>query len=264
MSSPFERAVAVAALGDGRYDAHITTDFNGPAAPNGGVLAALMLRAAEHELGPGAPPARTVAAHYLAAPAPGPAQLTVQVLRRGPRVCACDVRLRQQDDRVACQATIIFSAARPQSTTLRRAPAQLPPHDPAAEFDGALLPGAPPLFFRLRLQMALGGPPFTGGEEALTGGWMSLRDDDAPLDPARLCALSDLWWPAVFGVLTAPSGVPTLQLTVHLRVVAEPVRAPVFARFETREIVEGHLEETGELWSQDGQLLVESRQLALL
>jgi len=263
MSSPFERAIAVSELGDGRYGAEIVTEFNGPVAPNGGVLAALMLRAAERELGPGAPPARTVSAHYLAAPTPGRAELAVEVLRRGPRVCACEVRLRQ-GDRLACQTTIIFSAARSQPIALHRTPAQLPPYDPAATFDDALLPGAPPLFSRMRLQPTLGGPPFSGGEEALTGGWVSLRDDDAPLDPARLCALSDLWWPAVFGVLTEPSGVPTLQLTVHLRVVAEPVSAPVFARFETREITEGHLEETGELWGKDGRLLVESRQLALL
>jgi hypothetical protein len=222
-----------------------------------------MLRAAQRELGPDAPPARTVAAHYLEAPIPGPADVAVDVLRGRPRVSACEVRLHQQG-RVACQATIIFSAPRPQDVTLRRTPPHMPPPRPGADLAEAALPGAPPLFSRLRLQPEIGGRPFAGGRDAVTGGWMSLRDDDAPLDPARLVALADLWWPAVFGVLTAPSGVPTLQLTVNLRVVREPARAPVFARFETCEIAEGHLEETGELWSSGGELLVESRQLALL
>jgi hypothetical protein len=39
---------------------------------------------------------------------------------------------------------------------------------------------------------------------------------------------------------------------------------PRLARFQTRNVREGHLEERGELWSRDGQLLAESQQLALL
>jgi acyl-CoA thioesterase len=38
----------------------------------------------------------------------------------------------------------------------------------------------------------------------------------------------------------------------------------VLARFDTRTVHEGHLEERGELWSADGRLLAESDQLALL
>jgi hypothetical protein len=68
----------------------------------------------------------------------------------------------------------------------------------------------------------------------------------------------------VFGILRGPAAVPTIQLTVHLRAVASAVNPPVLARVQTRTIAEGHLEETGELWSTDGLLLAESRQLALL
>jgi hypothetical protein len=42
------------------------------------------------------------------------------------------------------------------------------------------------------------------------------------------------------------------------------MHGPVLARFETRNVLEGHVEESGELWSADGRLLAESRQLALL
>jgi acyl-Coa thioesterase superfamily protein/acyl-CoA thioesterase superfamily protein len=263
-TSLFDRSVAVTSRGDGAYDAWILAEWTGPAAPNGGILAATMLRAAEAELGPGAPPARTVAAHYFEAPAPGPAQLQVEVLRRGKRVSACEVRL-SQDERLASSATFLFSASRDQAATLRRAPLDAPP-DPASvpELDFRRLPGAPPVFKALELRPTLGAPPFTGAGEAITGGWMALRDDDAPLDPARLCALADLWWPAVFSMIDARAAVPTIQLTVYLRSVARAVRPPVFARFETRVIAEAHLEESGELWSAGGELLVESRQLALL
>jgi hypothetical protein len=262
--SLFDAAVALTPAGPGRYGGELRPEFNGPVAPNGGVLAATMLRAAEAEVGPDAPPARTVAAHYLEAPVPGPADLQVEVRRRGKRVGAAEVRLVQAG-RLAATATIVFSAAREQAATLRRRPPE-PLPDPAtvAELPFGQLPGAPRVFDSLQIRPTLGPPPFTRGEPALTGGWLALRDDDAPLDAARLCALTDLWWPAVFGILDAPNGVPTIQLTVHLRVTERAVTPPVFARFETLEIAEGHVEEAGELWSHDGELLAESRQLALL
>ena len=263
-ASLFDRTVAVSARGAGRYDARILPEWMGPAAPNGGILAATMLRAAEAELGPTAPPARTVAAHYFEAPAAGPARLRVEVLRRGKRVSACEVRL-EQGDRLVSSATFMFSAPREQAATLRRVPLDAFP-DPATvpEFDHRRLPGAPPMFAAIELRPTLGALPFTGATEAITGGWMALRNDDAPLDPARLCALADLWWPAVFSMIDGRAAVPTIALTVYLRSVARAVRPPVFARFETRLIAEGHLEESGELWSGAGELLVESRQLALL
>jgi hypothetical protein len=93
---------------------------------------------------------------------------------------------------------------------------------------------------------------------------MALRGDDAPLDAARLCAFTDLWWPAVFGTTASPVYVPTLQLSVYLRSTEHEPKAPVLGRFASRHAAEGHVEETGELWSADGELLAESTQLALL
>jgi hypothetical protein len=80
-----------------------------------------------------------------------------------------------------------------------------------------------------------------------------------------LCAYSDIWWPAAFARVTQPIGVPTLDHTVHLRTGTLPREPePVFARFRSRLAREGFLEEDGELWSIDGELLAQSRQLALL
>jgi acyl-CoA thioesterase len=264
-ASSFERAVAVRPRGDGDYGAVIDPAWCGPRAPNGGVLAALMLRAAQARLGPDAPPPRTIAAHYLAAPAAGPVRLSVEVLRRGRRVSACEVRLREPDaETVFCQATIVCSAAREQPVTLRRAAPSVPPPGAVPALDGAAAAGLPRMFEQLELRPAVGGIPFTGARQARSGGWIALRDDPGPLDPARLCALCDLWWPAVFAHLRALNAVPTLQLTVYLREPHPELCGPVLARFETLTVHEGHLEERGELWSPDGRLLAESVQLALM
>jgi acyl-CoA thioesterase len=260
--TPFEDAVAVEPVGRGRYLGVVLRAWDGPAAPNGGVLAAIMVRGAEAELGPNAPVARTVSVQFLEAPSHGPVEIGVEVLRRGKRVAACDVRMRQADQLIA-QMTLVCSTGRPQDTSLAHEPPDVPRFESVQTVDVGGTPGAP-LFSRLEIRPTFGSPIFSGAAEAMTGGWMALRDDVARLDAARLCALCDLHWPAVYGRLTSPAGAPTLQLTVYLRSTEQPVYGPVLARFKTRNIQEGHFEERGELWSSDGALLAESHQLALL
>jgi acyl-CoA thioesterase len=261
--STFETALELEPAGDGRYRATVGPEWNGPAAPNGGVLTALMVRAAEARLGPEAPPVRTVAAHFLNAPRHGGVAIEVDVLRSGKRVAACDVRMRDED-RLLCQTTIVCSAPRRQELELAGPAPGVPPIDMVEVLDLTAVPAAPPLFGQVELRPVFGPGIFSRAPDALTGGWMRVRGDDAPLDSARLCALSDLWWPAIYGALGAPAAAATLELTVHIRRTRPGVRYPVLGRFETRHVQEGHLEERGELWSSDGELLAESQQLALL
>ncbi len=261
--TPFEDAVAVTPVGPGRYLAAVDGAWDGPAAPNGGVLAAIMVRAAQAELGSPAPAPRTVSVQFLDAPAHGSVELGVEILRGGKRVAVCDVRMRQ-GERLMAQMTLVCSAARAQEASLNREPPQAPPPASVAVAEIRSIAGGPPLFGQVELRPSFGAMVFTGSPDAVTGGWLALRGDRAPLDAARLCALCDLWWPAIFGRLTAPSGVPTLQLTVYLRSTESGVHGPVLTRFETHQVQEGHVEERGELWSADGTLLAESQQLALL
>lgn len=263
VATPFEDAVGVESLGGGRYRAVVDGAWDGPVSPNGGVLAAIMVRAAQAELGPEAPPPRTVSVQFLDAPGHGPVQIGVEILRRGKRVTVCDVRMRDPD-RLVAQMTLVCSAPRAQDGHLASGPPQAPPPEAVQPVDIGRAPGAPALFGRVQTRPTVGSAPFSGPADAVTGGWLALRDDDAALDAARLCALCDLWWPAVFGWLSAPAGAPTLQLTVYLRSTEQDVRGPVLARFETRNLQEGHIEERGELWSSEGRLLAESQQLALL
>jgi acyl-CoA thioesterase len=260
--SLFEHSMALTPAGSGRYDGAVETAWNGPVSPNGGVLAAMLTRAVQAELGPDGPPPRTVAAQYLDAPAGGPVGIAVEILRRGRRVAAADTRMYQAE-RLICQATVLCSATRADALRLTRpAPQRSSPEaTPLLEFDA--IPGAPRIFHQLDVRVTDGGVPFSRSPEAVSGGWLGLRDDPAPLDPARLVAMCDLWWPAVFPLSDGPVGVPTLQLTVHLRTVDAAVPGPAFALFRSEHVTEGHVEETGELWSRDGRLLAESRQLAL-
>jgi acyl-CoA thioesterase len=106
--------------------------------------------------------------------------------------------------------------------------------------------------------------------EAMTGGWIRLREDSGPVDAPLVAAYTDAWPPAVFTRVDPTEvlgGVPTVDLTVHFRA---PWPASLDPRefslvvFRTRLARDGFLEEDGEVWSRDGTLLAQSRQLAVL
>jgi acyl-CoA thioesterase len=87
--------------------------------------------------------------------------------------------------------------------------------------------------------------------------------DERPLDAAALVALCDAWFPALFAVVSEPLPLPTLELTVHLRNRLPRPADWTLGRYRTRLARDGFLEETAELFSREGELLAESRQLAL-
>ena len=124
-------------------------------------------------------------------------------------------------------------------------------------------PAAPPFAQNFDFRPAIGGPVFQGSEEAVTGGWMWPKQGAPELDAALAVALCDSWFPALFTAVEQPIAVPTLDLTVHLRAPLPRPADWVLGRFSTRTSREGFLEEDGELFSRDGQLLAQSRQLAL-
>jgi acyl-CoA thioesterase len=123
---------------------------------------------------------------------------------------------------------------------------------------------------RFDLRLAIGGSPWQGIGRALAGGWIRLRGDRPP-DSLLLAMLSDAWYPAIFARETGgrfAGAVPTIDLTIHFRAeLPLPGSRPddfYLARFESTVARHGYMEETGEVWSKDGILLIQSRQLALL
>ncbi len=89
--------------------------------------------------------------------------------------------------------------------------------------------------------------------------------DPEPTDAHVLVQVTDAWVPAIFGITAERLGVPTVDLTVHLRqAVLADDDGWLLVRFRTRLAAAGYLEEDGEIWDRAGRLLAQSRQLAVI
>ena len=284
-ATEFDRATAVRPLGDGRYGGEILDGWGALPGPNGGYLAAILVRALEHELAPGGErQLRSLAVHYLRPSRPGPVELEVAVVRAGRRFSTARVSAFQEGKQ-SMTALAAFSARdlpaagtwSPALPEVAPAPAReadrLGPADYDRESDAwiAPTPEMPPIVSRVKIAPRLGGTPFSGrelaaGEAVETGGWIELPTP-RPIDAAYVALLTDVWWPPSLEPLSEPAIAPTIDLTIHLRADLPPAGLPdqpVLGRFRTTAAVNGTMEEDGELFLPDGTLLAQSRQLALL
>ncbi len=260
-AAEFDAATAVRRTAAGRYAATALPDWWATIGPNGGYLAAIVLRALLAELADPARPVRSLSLHFLRAPAPGDVELTVTVERAGRGLTTLSARL-DQGERACLLAVGAFAGAYPSAADWDDAPA--PALAAAADTPPAPLSElAPPVVGRLDLRPAIGPPPLSSGDVARTGGWMRLRDGRT-LDAPLLAFFADAWWPAPFTRLDAPSPAPTIDLTLHFRAPPAAEEAFVLAEFGSLVSAGGYFEEDGRLWGTDGRLLLQSRQLALL
>jgi len=262
----FDRAISAEHDGAGRVAVEIDDGWSTPVGPNGGYVAAVVLQAIVEAVARPEREPRSLTLHYLSTPAPGPATVEVAEERSGRNLTTASARL-VQDGRTRVLALAALGGPYAPEPEFGTPPPDLTPYDEAEPIEW--VPPGFPIVERFDLRPVLGPLPFVQppAGEALTGGWMRLRDE-RPLDAPLLALYTDAWFPAVFVREPLPVGVPTLDLTIHFRApaaaaVLEP-GTPVMVRFATRAAREGYFEEDGELWAPDGTLLAISRQLAIL
>lgn len=247
-------------IAPGRRQLTLTDRWNTPLGkPNGGYLLAAMLRglAAEVE-GAGDPLVASVS--YLRSPEAGEAELATEVIRTGRRVQTASATLTQEGKGVA--HLVANFAGRPdggRTEEFGQAP-ELP--DPEKCFD-PLASGMKPegIFGQVeyRLPAAPGwatGTP-SGDPSALL--WQRLRGG-REVDFPALALLCDSYAPPVMEIGESVS--MTVQLTVHLHRLPAP--GWIATRLHTRHVVNGFHEEDCELWDSAGNLVAQSRQLAIL
>lgn len=223
--------------------------------PFGGYVAAFLTRAMVAAVDDPARRPRSLTVHFLEAPAAGPFDVSAAVERSGRSASTVSLRL-EQDGRPVALALGSCATWRDGEPEWGETPPDARSPDAYARLSWAN--GRPRFVDHLEVRPVW--PVMGSGARNLA--WLRL-DPPQPLDHLALTALSDGWMPAAFSELGRPVGAPTADLTIHFRA---PVVAGewVLAHYRSRFSAGGVWEEDGELWTPEGTLLTQSRQLALL
>jgi acyl-CoA thioesterase len=256
---------AVTRTAPDRYEAVVRDGYGaGELVPNGGLVLSIAARAMADVSQ--RPALVTVTGQFLRRAHTGIATITVEILRNG-RMVTTHAHLDQAGETVL-HATGVFAdrSTLPQRTWVTSAPPELPEPDAclaANDITGfGPLAAPPPVFRRLEhrlppdeLRFARGAP----NAHAAIKGWY--RPPVGQADETAVPFLMDALFPPAF-TIDGPIGfAPTIELSVQLR--RPPGAGWLRYRFATRAIAGGVMEEDGELWTADGELVALSRQTAL-
>ncbi len=266
VATRFQRDTAVIARDAHRFDARVDEAWWVARGPNGGYLAAIVLRALTEAVADANRAPRSLTIHFVTPPEAGSISITTCTERQGRSLTTCTARV-EQGDRLIALGVSAFSLPRPGPEFCDLVRPEVA--DPSSIRAEAVPAEAPAIAHRWDTRWAIGERPWTGAPSpaAIAGGWIRLEEPQA-FDAPVLAAVTDAWIPPVFSRAPQPMVVPTVDLTVHFRAgVPHPAMADddfLLAVFRTNVSAGGFLEEDGEVWAPDGTLLAQSRQLAAI
>jgi acyl-CoA thioesterase len=228
--------------------------------PNGGFLAGLLLQTMSQRLADPTRRARVLSLHYPKVPNAGPVEIRTSVSRSGRSMSWLTAELWQADE-LCVAARAAFSSDWPGVEFNQHTPPNLLP----PEQGQVLTQGLPPFTRHFHYRSLYATPLADNGADAV-GGYIRLREPHA-YDEPLIATLADAWFPATFAFDRRPVMGATLDLTIHFRdhSALDSLTASdyVISIFRTRLANEGFFEEDGEIWSRDGRLIAQSRQLAI-
>jgi acyl-CoA thioesterase len=265
VESKFQRDTAVRHIDDGVFEGSVNSDWWIVFGPNGGTVAAVIMRALVDAVGDSERLPRSLTIHFTTAPKEGPIRIATRIERAGRSLTTATARV-EQDGRLVALAIAAFSRSR--RGALDFVQIEMPDAPPPEELEQVPhLDELPRFMQNWDFRRAAGAPLWSGASEAVSGGWVRLVETQE-WDYALIAQLSDVWFPAVFPMLDGPNPIPTVDLTIHFRaeLPLDALQPGDFAlvRSSSRVSAHGFVEEDGEIWSRDGTLIAQSRQLALL
>jgi acyl-CoA thioesterase len=255
----FDDDTALAPFGERRWTGYVAEHWYVGRGANGGLLAAQAVRAMEELAGDPERVPRSVTIHYLEAPTAGPLELAGAVERSGRATTSVSLRMQQGGRTVALALGALAVWRDGQRDHLAGEPPRVPRPDELEPLDPSSSATAPVFMSNYEWRWL---PPGAGAEVA---GWIR-APGGRPVDHVAVAAFADAFPPAVFPLIGwKPAGAPTIDLTIHFRAPLREVGDGwVLATFRSRRVSGGFFEEDGELWSEGGVLLAQSRQLAML
>jgi acyl-CoA thioesterase len=270
----FADDVVVESIEPGRYAASLDDSWNIVRLPQGGVVAALGLRAAEHALADSSLSLRTCTTVFAGAVAHGDLEITVEILRRGRTATQVRTEVRNAGAGSGATTVAVYGCTRngPSFTDVKPPavppPMQCPSYREAPPGAQTFLPT--PFWQRVEGRAAIGHPPWEGHEPLSSEVASWYRFDDPPLcadgslDPLAVLTLTDRM-PGAIAERLGHQGpmwfAPSADLTVHF---FEPVRTEwVLAHDRARWADDGWASVESMLWDEAGVPICYATQMSL-
>ncbi len=254
---PLDRDLAMTEPGSETFALCVSDRWSINGNPNGGYLMALMARAMEHCSDKHAGP--IITANYIARCLPGPAEIRVEVISRSQYFSRLMARLIQQgEEKIRALGTFSldfgngwarYDSGPPEMASFEES-FRVPVMKEISLFD----------HIDLRLD-----PASTGwlsghtSQKAEFRGWVGFKRRRG-LDIPAILLFADTFPPPVFAKYGLSDWVPTIELSVNIRRI--PDTDVLKGIFTSRFASGGLVEEDGELWDLDGNLVAVSRQIS--
>jgi acyl-CoA thioesterase len=260
---PFDEGVALDPADEaGRLRGHTRPDWANMVGPFGGMTAAVLLHAVEDQPDRvGEPVALTV--NFAAPVADGAFDIAATCIRTNRTNQHWLVEL-SQDGVVKTNATAVFGIRRETWSDTERAMPSVPEPDDVAES------GLPDMIVWARnyemryVEGRVPGVDAGSGPSSVTTLWVRDRSGRA-LDFPSLAAMSDIFYPRVFLRRGAISPAGTISLTIYFHADSDALSAvggeSVLAHVRANRFSRGFFDQSAELWSRTGELLVTTHQL---
>ncbi|MBS0013163.1 MAG: thioesterase family protein [Desulfobacterales bacterium] len=254
----FDTDISVSANPQDGFQAAVSDNWSINGNPNGGYLLAVLASAMTRCSDKSATPILTV--NYMSKTVPGPAEIAVETMNRSRQFTRLQARIIQSGTETA-RAFGTFAVA-PEECQIRRY--ETGPPEPAPPERCIRIPAMPKYTVYDQLEVRLD-PSCAGwmenrlSERSEHKGWLRFNDRRC-FDVFAVALAADAFPPAVLASQGMVAWVPTLELSVSIRNIAETQWLK--CRFTTRFINCGLLEEDGEIWDESNELIAVSRQIA--
>lgn len=259
-SHVFDDAVALEALGDGRFRGHTHPAYANMVGPFGGITAATLLRAVEqHPDVLGAPLSLTV--NFAGPVADGEFEIEAVPVRTNRSTQHWSLRL-VQGGAVTTTATAVFGQRR-ETWSDSETPA---PDAPApVSLEQQRMPDIV-VWARNYEMRFIDGIMAPGARQESSSSTLWMRDSPArPLDFTSLTGLCDIFYPRIYlrsGQMT-PAGTVTLTIYFHADAAALAAQGDdyLLATAKGHRFNNGFFDQSATIWGHDGQLLATTHQL---
>ncbi|NHN55039.1 thioesterase family protein [Calidifontibacter sp. DB0510] len=266
MSEFDDATTLVSAESDGgtaRFTATIDDRWRIGEAVNGGLVMSLLAKAAtSHPQLSALPDAVSLAAVFSAPTAPGPAEVTVQIVRAGRRFGSVAATLSQDGaERARALVTVGDLSVSTTDPVVIEPPIELPDPDDCLRTSEAPVLTHSTLLQRISLALDPTTTTWAEGKPAGRGemrGWFEFTDGREP-DALSLLLVLDAMPPTAFD-LGIMGWVPTVEFTGH--VLRRPTPGPLRVRTHTPYAAGGTQIEDAQIWDSSGALVAVARQLA--